>query len=68
MVPPPGATIDLRVSDPELQARTPVVTARLGSSEMELLTQMAMTFSLTRSSLTRRLVVAGLLQLRDGDA
>jgi hypothetical protein len=48
-----------------LKARTPPLSTRLGPEEMDLLTNLAAEFNLTRSNLTRRLLVEGLLELRD---
>lgn len=63
----PGTTLDPQASDPELKAKTPPVAARLGPQELHLLRQMAEEFGLTRSTLARRLLVKGLIALRDGE-
>lgn len=60
----PGTTLDPFSYDPELKAKTPPLVARLGPGELELLRQTADEFGITRSALARRLVVAGLLELR----
>ena len=61
----PGMTLDPRAYDPMLKAKTPPLSTRLGPKEMNLLTNLAAEFNLTRSNLTRRLLVEGLLELRD---
>jgi hypothetical protein len=43
------------------------MVARLGPNELALLQEMAEEFGMTRSNLSRRLVVQGLIALRDGD-
>jgi hypothetical protein len=62
----PGRVLDSRACDPELISKTPVISTRLGPAEMDLLADMAAEFNTTRSNLCRRLVVKGLLELRDG--
>jgi hypothetical protein len=62
----PGTTLDPRSYDPALRAKTPPLVARLGPGELDLLRQMADEFGTTRSALARRLVVKGLVELRDG--
>lgn len=49
-----------------MKAKTPPLTARLGPQESALLQAMATEFNTTRSALARRLVVQGLVELRDG--
>lgn len=61
----PGEILDQRASDPLLMERTPVLSARLGPTELALLQAMALELGLTRSSLTRRLVVKGLVELQE---
>ncbi len=61
----PGRVLDARASDPELVEKTPVVSTRLGPAEMDLLRDMAMQIGVTRSNLTRRLLVQALLELRN---
>jgi hypothetical protein len=61
----PGTTLDPRSYDPDLKAKTPPLVARLGPKELDLLRQMAHEFGTTRSALARRLVVKGLVELRD---
>ena len=63
----PGTTLDRRASDPELKAKTPLMVARLGPQELALLQELAEEFGMTRSNLARRLVVKGLVELRDGN-
>ena len=63
----PGQVLDNRASDPELIDKTPVLSARLGPEEMRLLTELAAEFKTSRSNLCRRLVVQGLIALRDGE-
>ena len=60
----PGMTLDPRAYDPVLKVKTPPLSTRLGPEEMDLLTKLAAEFSLTRSNLTRRLLVEGLLKLQ----
>ena len=60
----PGMTLDQRSYDPVLKSKTPPLSTRLGPEEMDLLTKLAAEFSLTRSNLTRRLLVEGLLKLQ----
>lgn len=62
----PGTTLDPRSYDPARKAKTPPLVARLGPGELDLLRQMADEFGTTRSALARRLVVKGLVELRDG--
>ena len=61
----PGSVLDQRASDPDLIERTPVLSARLGPQEMRLLAELAAELNTSRSNLTRRLVVEGLLELRN---
>jgi hypothetical protein len=61
----PGTTIDRVCFDPKLREKTPPLVARLGPTELALLREKAERFGLTRSALARRLVVKGLLELRD---
>jgi hypothetical protein len=61
----PGCVLDQRASDPDLIERTPVLSARLGPEEMHLLAELASELKTTRSNLTRRLLVQGLLELGD---
>ena len=61
----PGCVLDQRASDPDLIERTPVLSARLGPQEMRLLAELAAELNTSRSNLTRRLVVEGLLELRN---
>jgi len=61
----PGTTLDPRSYDPVLKAKTPPLVARLGPVELNLLRQMADELGITRSTLARRLVVKGLVELRD---
>ena len=61
----PGTTLDPRSYDPELKAKTPPLSARLGPAELDLLRLMADKFGTTRSALARRLVVQGLIELSD---
>ena len=63
----PGRILDARASDPRLIEKTPVLSARLGPAEMRLLTKLAAEFNTSRSNLCRRLVVQGLIALRDGN-
>ncbi len=63
----PGQVLDNRASDPKLIDKTPVLSARLGPEEMRLLTELAAEFNTSRSNLCRRLVVQGLIALRDGN-
>ena len=63
----PGRVLDERASDPELIDKTPVLSARLGPAEMRLLTELAAEFNTSRSNLCRRLLVQGLIELRDGN-
>lgn len=63
----PGQVLDQRASDPVLIDKTPVLSARLGPEEMQLLADLAKEFKTSRSNLTRRLLVQGLIALRDGD-
>jgi hypothetical protein len=42
------------------------MSARLGPEELALLQEMAKEFNISRSALARRLVVQGLVELRDG--
>jgi hypothetical protein len=63
----PGRVLDERASDPELIDKTPVLSVRLGPAEMRLLTELATEFNTSRSNLCRRLVVQGLIELRDGN-
>ena len=63
----PGMTLDRRSYDPELGSKSPPLVARLGPEELALLRAMAQEFGITRSALARRLVVKGLVELRDGD-
>ena len=58
-----GRVLDARASDPELKERSPKVTTRLGNQELALLLELAETHGMTRSSLARRLLVKGLLEL-----
>lgn len=62
----PGRTLDGRASDPVLIEKTPTLTTRLGPEELQLLHALADEFETTRSNLARRLVVKGLIELRDG--
>ena len=43
------------------------MVARLGPQELALLQEIAEEFGMTRSNLARRLVVKGLVELRDGN-
>jgi hypothetical protein len=61
----PGTTLDPRSYDPELKAKTPPLSTRLGPKELDLLRQMAEEFETTRSALARRLLVRALLDLRE---
>ena len=63
----PGTTLDWRSYDPGLGSRSLPLVARLGPTELDLLRQLAEEFGLTRSALARRLVVKGLVELRDGE-
>ena len=63
----PGKVLDQRASDPWLIDKTPVLSARLGPKEMLLLREFADELGISRSLLARRLVVQGLIALRDGE-
>ena len=56
--------MDPRAYDPVLKVKTPPLSTRLGPEETKLLTKLAAEFNLTRSSLARRLLGEGLLELR----
>lgn len=64
----PGTTIDRVCFDPELRAKTPPLVARLGPQELALLRATAERLGLSRSGLARRLLVQGLLELREVEA
>jgi hypothetical protein len=61
----PGKTIDERSYDPDLKEGTQTVVTRLGPQELALFKQTANNMGLTRSNLARRLIVEGLLALRE---
>lgn len=63
-----GATLDDRASDPQLIEKTLPVVSRMGPAELELLKSMAERHRMTRSKLTRVLVVKGLLELQQREA
>ena len=61
----PGMTLDPRAYDPVLKVKTPPLSTRLGPEEMRLLAELAAELNTSRSNLTRRLLVEGLLELRN---
>ena len=61
----PGMTLDPRAYDPVLKAKTSPLSTRLGPEEMRLLAELAAELHTSRSNLTRRLLVEGLLELRN---